>query len=67
MPKQTKEDQIKEIKQAATVKVTTIIKVIVIALLLTASFIGGWTARSTDNARVYGEANEIIQKLTSKN
>lgn len=65
MPKkQTPEQFAQEQKQARTVKVATLVKAAVIVIAVAASFVGGWTARSYDNARVTGEANALVEQLS---
>lgn len=46
-----------------TIKVKTLVIGIVVTLSLFASFVGGWTVRSYDNARVQAEATNLVSTL----
>jgi sulfite exporter TauE/SafE len=64
--KQTGAQFAKEQKQARTVRVVTLVKAAIIVVALGVAFIGGWQARSQDNARVQGQAHEMLEALTVK-
>lgn len=61
-----KEKFIKEQKEARTIKVRTIVIVGLVLLSNIAFFIGGWQARSFDNARINGEAHALVEQFTVK-
>lgn len=58
MSKQKKEEFIENQRKEYTVKITTIIKTIVIVALLAGSFILGWNARSDFSNEVRSEVRD---------
>lgn len=64
--KSKKEKFIKEQKEAATIKVKTLIIGFVWAATLIAALIGGWNLRTYDNARVNGEAHRLVEIVSKQ-
>lgn len=58
MNKQTNTNKVNEPK---TIKVSTVVKAVLVIIAITVSFIGGWNFRSADQARVQNEANALAQ------
>lgn len=63
MSKSKKEEFIENQKQEATIKVKTLLKAFAVAIVIIASFAGGWIARSSDNGRVTYEAKQLVEVM----
>jgi len=67
MPNKTpKESYIENEKKEYTVKVTSIVKVLVIIVLLGLSFVAGWTQRSNFANEVKSEVRTQMSAMTLK-
>lgn len=53
-------------QEPKTIKVKTLLIAIAIVATHFAVFVGGWTARSADQARVQAEASELAQQLKAQ-
>jgi len=50
-------------KQPRTIKVKTVVISVMVAIAIIVSFIGGWTMKSVDQARVNAEAQNLASQM----
>ena len=63
-----KEAAIKEIKEAKTIRVKTLVISLLVAAAILGSFIGGWMTRSNFDATIKAQVSSQVRELTaSKN
>lgn len=65
--KQSKEQFINKENQAYTVKITTILKIMLIAILIGLSFVGGWNQRSAFENEVRSEVRHQMSVIETAN
>lgn len=64
--KELKDIKTKAVKSPRTIKVSTVITSVVVALAIIGSFVAGWHFKSADSERVHAQAEAIVKSLDEK-
>lgn len=58
-----KQNKVKEPKAPRTIKVKTLVVIIVWTMTVTSAFVAGWFVKGLDNERVHTEARVMLNQL----